>query len=76
MKSIVQDTSIYPSLYRFGMEQEELKSIVQDTSIYPSLYRFGMEQDELKSIVQDILELDLNNDWEVGAQMEYKRKVI
>ena len=24
-----------------------------------------MDQDELKSIVQDILELDLNNDWEV-----------
>ncbi|XP_023326919.1 uncharacterized protein LOC111700275 [Eurytemora carolleeae] len=30
--------------------------------------RFGMEQDELKSIMKDILELDLNNDWEVGSE--------
>jgi len=30
--------------------------------------RFGMEQTELKTIVQDILELDLNNDWEIGSE--------
>jgi hypothetical protein len=29
--------------------------------------RLGLEQDELKSIMQDILEMDLNNDWEVGT---------
>ena len=30
--------------------------------------RFGMEQDQLRSIMQDILELDLNNDWELGSE--------
>ena len=29
------------------------------------LFRLGLEQDELKNIMQDILEMDLNNDWEV-----------
>jgi hemerythrin superfamily protein len=29
------------------------------------VFRLGLEQDELKSIMQDILEMDLNNDWEV-----------
>ena len=29
-----------------------------------------MEQDELKSIMKDILELDLNNDWEVTKKIE------
>ena len=28
--------------------------------------RFGMEQGHLKNIVQDILEMDLNDEWEVG----------
>jgi hypothetical protein len=30
--------------------------------------RLGLEQDELKSIMQDILEMDLNNDWEVRRE--------
>merc|ERR1711970_1370648 len=29
--------------------------------------RFGMEQGHLKNIVQDILEMDLNDEWEVGS---------
>jgi len=29
--------------------------------------RFGMEQDQLRSIMQDIIELDLNDDWELGS---------
>jgi hypothetical protein len=31
--------------------------------------RLGLEQDELKSIMQDILEMDLNNDWEVRRRV-------
>merc|ERR1719309_1040295 len=27
-----------------------------------------MEQDQLRSIMQDIIELDLNNDWELGSE--------
>jgi len=30
--------------------------------------RFGMDQDEMKTIMQDILELDLNNDWELSSE--------
>jgi len=30
--------------------------------------RLGMEQDQLRSIMQDIIELDLNNDWEVDSE--------
>ena len=30
-------------------------------------HRLGMEQDQLKSVVQDILELDLNDEWEVSS---------
>merc|ERR1712050_635457 len=29
--------------------------------------RFGMEQGHLKNIVQDILEMDLNDEWEIGS---------
>jgi hypothetical protein len=34
------------------------------------MIRLGLEQDELKSIMQDILEMDLNNDWEVDREGE------
>jgi len=40
-------------------------SVASDVSAIS--HRFGMEQDQLKSIVQDILELDINDDWEVGS---------
>merc|ERR1712115_255687 len=30
--------------------------------------KLGMEQDQLRSIMQDIIELDLNNDWELGSE--------
>ena len=48
------------SVLRFEIELTLLITIV---------FRFGMEQTELKTIVQDILELDLNNDWEVGIKI-------
>jgi hypothetical protein len=38
------------------------------------VFRLGLEQDELKSIMQDILEMDLNNDWEVRT-MEAPKNV-
>merc|ERR1712080_800817 len=30
--------------------------------------KLGMEQDQLRSIMQDIIQLDLNNDWELGSE--------
>eukprot|EP00091_Calanus_sinicus_P019494 TRINITY_DN4918_c0_g1_i2.p1 TRINITY_DN4918_c0_g1~~TRINITY_DN4918_c0_g1_i2.p1 ORF type:complete len:145 (-),score=22.03 TRINITY_DN4918_c0_g1_i2:188-622(-) len=32
--------------------------------------RFGMEQGQLKNIVQDILEMDNNQEWELGSEDE------
>jgi hypothetical protein len=40
-------------------------SVASDVSCISG--RFGMEQDQLRSIMQDILELDLNDDWELGS---------
>ena len=34
-----------------------------------------MDQDEMKTIMQDILELDLNNDWEVREDT-HKKSVL
>merc|ERR1712243_396853 len=48
--------------------QRKLSAISVADDVSGISNKLGMEQDPLRSIMQDIIELDLNNNWELGSE--------